>query len=268
MLAFHLKLDDLIENFMQQSLLRTRFVVSIANPLDYITSLATISTFNLTIEAVANSAVSVLEVEDLETLKVVTLEMQKIEGIKFQSWGRGILIGSNMHWDEASEKELLAEWKPPVMVDIQRSKHNIPIIGVGGGSYSTKFVGRWVLNSRKQLKRALFIRKSGSLCNTTEMALIPIAANDIIVVAEGNKPFSLDNPDITINVYKVVLIKETQAECLDISDKVDMSFIPDSVLAGTQKYHNKNGEFFCSGLTSTKEKDKADSSDTPVEVEA
>jgi hypothetical protein len=91
------------------------------------------------------------------------------------------------------------------------------------------------------------------------MALVPITANDIIIKATGIKPFSFDNPDFEIKAYKVVLIKETQAECIDISDRLDPSFIPESVIIGAQKYHNRVADYFCSGLAGTdKKKGKTD----------
>jgi hypothetical protein len=250
-----LTVAELALNFVRQDYYRDRYVMLIVSPVaDF---LDTLKEHLPEIHQQITESVSptffvdplILEFDTLEELSVNAKKIGTVlSNAAYFAYARGIEVGTNTYWDDQMTEATLAKAKPPVYLEIQRSRHSLPVIGVGGGSACNTFAGRWVLNARRKLKRALFVHKTGNLSNSTCQAIVPVAVHDIIVTASGNRPLALDNPDVRIRAYKVLVVMDTKVEAEDISDRVDMSFIPKSVAQGCQTYHNRDGEPFCSGL--------------------
>jgi hypothetical protein len=171
--------------------------------------------------------------------------------IKFFGYCNGVEIGSEDYWTDATEEEL-SGIKLPTSVSIMRSQHGIPIVSVGGGCDELFFNVKYVLNARKQLKRALFIRKNVDLSNSLNMAVIPLSVYDIIIDISGPVPLNLNNQNIQVKMQRVVGISMAHAETVDVSERFDPTYLPTSVISGSEAQHNRNGAFFCSGLSTSK----------------
>jgi hypothetical protein len=252
----YLSTQNLVEDYLATSFYATRKVVVIMNPLDFLNSLLAIPELNLTLDNLLECKVAIVLVSNINVLRSVRCLLAEIKGLEFSCWSNNILIGGPLSWTEPTDISDV-----PVLIRIDRSRHGIPVIGVGGGALSATFSGRWVLNSRRLLKRALFIKKP---INTTSdvMALVPLEKSDIIVTASGRKPASFDNPDCIIKAYKIVLLSAVHVECIDISDMITEEFLPPSVLVGLHRYHNRDGKYFCEGTPFTPKSKKVASPPT------
>lgn len=175
--------------------------------------------------------------------------------VEFYAFALGIQIGSDQYLDTTVRQEFLESGKTPVFFDIQRTASRIPVIGVGGGSMSNLLACRYVLSSRKQLKRSLFMRHSGDLANSKNQALVPLLESDLIIEASGTKPLDVANKDMTLRIFRVVAIHETKVECEEVTEKLDRSYIPKKVVTGAHIYHNRDGSYFCSEIKAKRKGD-------------
>jgi hypothetical protein len=164
---------------------------------------------------------------------------------------------SDKYLDENVREEFLLSGKSPVFFEIQRTASKWPVIGVGGGAMSNLLCCRYVLTAKKRLKRAIFMKHTGDLCNSKNQALVPIAENELIVDINGTKPLDVNNPDLKIKLYRVVAIHETKVECEDITGqrKLDKDYFPKKVVEGAHTYHNRDGSYFCAEVKSSSKKE-------------
>jgi hypothetical protein len=261
---------ELVSNYIRQEYYRTKFIIFLTN-LQYLRDIGTLIDLAdilhiSNVELSKDLSLVAVELDTLQNLKEVSktlieynnsldLETVNIKAkVEFLSFAHGIEIGSNLYLDENIREEFLAQGKSPVYFDIQRTATKIPVLGVGGGSMSNLLCCRYVLTARKHLKRALFIKYSGDICNSKNQALVPILENDLIVDINGTKPLDLNNEDLNVKLYRVVAIHETKIECEDLTDqKLDRSYIPKKVIEGAHIYHNRDGSYFCSEIKTKKE---------------
>jgi hypothetical protein len=242
---------ELMVNFIRQDFYRDKFVLALisGNTAEY-------------------SSKSILLFDDLKTLKDSAKEIKNVnDNMSYVAYAYGIEIGSDSWMDENISEEMLKLNKAPVWIDIQRTATKIPVIGVGGGAMANLFSCRYVLTPKKTLKRALFIRHAGDLCNSKNQALVPVMCNDLIVDVSGMKPFDLNNPDITIKLYRVATIHEMKLECEDVSEKLDGSCIIQKVVEGAHTYHNRDGSYFCSELKVKNKKEGVPEQDEDTQQE-
>jgi len=117
-----------------------------------------------------------------------------------------------------------------------------PAMSAGGGAYTNTYCARTVLAHNLTLKTADFIKTAGHLASSTEQAIIPIQKGDIIVELSGMKPATDQNPDATIRGYKITEITGEKA----IGEEIPITHgeIPQSVIRGSQEYHNRDGNYF------------------------
>lgn len=255
---------ELVTNYIRQEYYKSKFVLFLinlekANVSGTLYDLTKIIQIPLE-ELLKELSLVVIEVENLTSLKDLSRNLINYNNnnvnnhqIEFLSFAKGIEIGSNKYLDENIREEFLDTGKLPVYFEIQRTATRIPVLGVGGGSMSNLLCCRYVLTAKKQLKRALFIKYSGDICNSKNQALVPILENDVIVEINGTKPLDISNEDLNITLHRVVAIHETKLECENISDKLNKSYIPKRVVEGAHIYHNRDGSYFCSEVKSKKE---------------
>lgn len=250
-----LTLKELAKSYLAQEYFSTRSILAILNASTYSKEILnqvkeSSDTLSVCESSLPGSVLLLLEFKgDLLDMKGFAYQLkEEVPEIEYLAYVNSIEIGSESYWSKATDNELRGV-VPPVILPIQRSKHNIPTIGAGGGSAAGKFEVRYVLNARKQLKHALFIRKNEDLCNSLNMAVIPISVYDIIVEISGVKPLSVTNSDLVIKMRRVITINQTSVETEDISSRFDIVYLPSSVVEGSDIFHNRSGAYFCSGLS-------------------
>jgi hypothetical protein len=271
----------LITNYIRQEYFSTRFVLCLNNPCEVADKLAGSTTYFDLVEILGFDLIedgiltkdillSILEFEDLEKHKLTSrkiLDYNKTVNnnqIKFLAFAYGIEIGSERYLDENVRAEFILSGKSPVFFEIQRTATKVPVMGVGGGSMSNLLSCRYILTSRKKLKRAVFIKHTGDICNSKNQALVAISENEFIVDIHGTKPLDVNNSDLKIKIYRIVAIHETKVECEDITEsrKWDKEFIPKKVVEGAHTYHNRDGSYFCAYVTKKVKEEKLSISNT------
>ena len=128
-------------------------------------------------------------------------------------------------------------------IRITKTKSNIPAIWVGGGAMTNTFRARWLLHPSGNLKTAMFIKKSGPLACSEEQALVAIKVNDILGEYGGALPAELENPDATLQYWRVIALKDEKAMLEEIEEPLDGE-MPFEVLEGCNTYHNRDGSKF------------------------
>jgi hypothetical protein len=134
-------------------------------------------------------------------------------------------------------------------IAIERTKKGYPAYWVGGGAATNTTNGRFVLDSRKHLKEAIFIKSSGNLSNEPNQALVGLSEGDIIVNVWGNR-YAVDYEGwdagaLTIEASKIVGFVAGEATAEEI--KLSFNDIPKSVIEGLKTYHNRQGDYFVKG---------------------
>jgi len=257
----------LVENYLRQDYYKDKCVLALLNletARKHISLLDLENTIHIhvpiSLDVSEDMTLVIIEVMSLKALRELCLSIKEKydQEVEYVAYAYGIEIGTHQYLDLNTSEEFLLLNKPPVFVDIQRTASNIPVIGVGGGAMSNLFGCRYVLTQKKRLKRAIFIRHKGDLCNSKSQALVPIQENDLIIELTGTKPLDINNPELKYSVHRIVSIGETKVECEDVSDRFSGSYIPESVVAGAHSYHNKDGSYFCLEVlarTNVKEKE-------------
>ena len=87
---------------------------------------------------------------------------------------------------------------------ITRSKRGIPCLWERGGGYSNTGEARLICDIDGYPKKAIYIRKSGSLA-CEEHALIPVTKNDVVVKASHHRK------DFEIEIYSISQIQGEEA---------------------------------------------------------
>ena len=130
------------------------------------------------------------------------------------------------------------------IIEIELSRAGKPVLGVGGGSSTNTYRGRFVISPDGSLKPAIFIRRSGQLSNQIDQAIVPLIEGDIIVSVYGHKPVNANNPDSHLEAVRIksfnLAEKTAQAEEVGF----EFSQIPQKVIEGLTLYHNRSGEYF------------------------
>lgn len=239
---------SLVENYIHQDYYRDKCVLvllDIDNTKLPLFDLERI--LHISVKELGDTSIISVEFDRLETLKESCISLKTVYGstIEYIAYAYGIEIGTQLYLDQNISEEFLKLNKPPVFVEILRTRSKIPVVGVGGGAMSNMFSCRYVLTDRKELKRAIYVKHSGDICNSKSQALVPLCENDIVIEIRGIKPLDVLNTDIVVVMSRVVVFNETKVECEDISERFDASYIPNKVVVGSHTYHNKNGLFFC-----------------------
>jgi hypothetical protein len=251
--------QNIIDNYVKQEFFSNKNILVITNP-EYLKSISPTFDLESILEIQFNEldpscSVVILEFSSLEALRKMcnalisynsnSEDAENKSIVEFKAISYGVEIGNTKYVDMLVKEEFLKIKKPPVFFDIQRTATKIPVIGVGGGSMSNLFSCRYVLNSKRQLKRAIFIKQQGDLNNSKNQALVPVVENDIIVNIQGTKPLDLNNSEIKVQLLRIVVIDQTKVECEDISERLDNSYIPKKVIEGAHTYQNRDGSYFC-----------------------
>lgn len=126
---------------------------------------------------------------------------------------------------------------------LEPTKTGTPALPAGGGAYTNKYSAHTVLSADLTHKTALFIKTAGNLACMNDQAIIPIQQGDIIVILQGLKPASDQNPAANIDAWKITEITPTTA--IGESIEITHNQIPYSVIEGSQIYHNRDGSYFC-----------------------
>lgn len=277
-----LSLKKLLEDYIRQEYFSSKCILAVISCKGILdkgrgSELELIFT-GLSIEEFSNSFI--VEADNLEQLKEWCQYLSETFGtdLEFIAQAYGVEIGTHLYLDTKVNEEFLKLHKSPIFIEIQRTSSKIPVLGVGGGAMSNIFCCRYVLNSKKRLKRAVFMRHTGDLCNNKSQALVPVQLGDFVIEVQGSKPFDANNPSLTIKVNRVVVIGETKLECEDVSEMFNSTFIPRRVVEGAHTYHNRNGSYFCLDVKVKKPKetenmqenvssnDQEDTPDEPIET--
>jgi len=131
-------------------------------------------------------------------------------------------------------------------LQVERSATGQPVMSAGGGAFTKTYLAKTVLAPSPEgykLKQASFIKVSGHLASSTEQAIIPVQVNDIVITLSGTLPITDQNPDATITAYRIMSITDQTATVEPIT--ITHAEIPESVILGAGKWHNRLGAFFC-----------------------
>jgi hypothetical protein len=143
---------------------------------------------------------------------------------------------------------------------LNRTKKGFPCIGVGGGRMTSTFTLRTVLVQSKPLsepnpystKPAIFVRTKGHRSNEHDQAIVIVESGDIIVVGTGSIPINPENTEITLNAEQVkqLILSSTGDTYRAITEPVTVNIdqLPESIIKGASLYHNRDGEYFTSGV--------------------
>ena len=138
--------------------------------------------------------------------------------------------------------------KETTSIEVELTKSGFPTIGIGGGATASYGEYRFVLNARKQLKRALFIKHSGHLANSLSQAIVVLNEGDILI--EGNckrydPKAAYEANELKYKAYKIISTKQGIPEI--ILEETDLKFedIPEKVWDGAMSYHNRSALYFC-----------------------
>jgi hypothetical protein len=139
-----------------------------------------------------------------------------------------------------------------------RSRTGIPVIPVGGGAYTNTFSARTIVrkaNPQTEIERAtgaqyrlleaLFIKQSGHLYCSHEQAIVPIKPGDVIVSMSGSLPADDNNPDAEITAEMITTIDHESNTAITEPYPLKFEDLPVLVIRGAEKYHNRDGKFFC-----------------------
>jgi hypothetical protein len=129
-------------------------------------------------------------------------------------------------------------------INIELSRTGKPVLGVGGGSATNTFAGRFVVSQDGELKTALFVKKHGHLSNSLNQAIVPLSVGDIIVNIYGHKPVDEYNKDCHVEAVSIKSfdLSEKTAEVEDVY--VTLSQVPLKIIDGIKTYHNRDGSLF------------------------
>jgi len=138
--------------------------------------------------------------------------------------------------------------KEIISKEVELTKSGFPTIGIGGGATASKGEYRFVLNSRKQLKRALFIKHSGQLACSLSQAIVVLNEGDILVEGRCGRSSTVEAyeiGEINYKAYKVLSAKQGIPEI--ILEETDLKFqeIPKRIWDGAITYHNRSASYFC-----------------------
>jgi hypothetical protein len=125
---------------------------------------------------------------------------------------------------------------------IERSKKGYPVIWVGGGAFMNTTNGRFVLDNKKQLKEAVFMRRGSEQA----LALVGLKEGDVVVEIWGNR-FALDYDGYSAGALRVEACRIVSFLPEDAqTEPVNFNFndIPKSVIEGLKIYHNSDGRYF------------------------
>jgi hypothetical protein len=132
------------------------------------------------------------------------------------------------------------------VIKIDRTPSGTVTMSAGGGAFHNTYIAQTVLKPTTtgyELKNAGFIKVSGHRASSTEQAIIPIEVNDVVVYLSGKLPITDQNPDAIITAYRITDIGLTIADAEQIP--ITHAEIPQSVIQGTEIYHNREGSYFC-----------------------
>jgi hypothetical protein len=136
---------------------------------------------------------------------------------------------------------------------IDRTPSGIATMSAGGGAETNTYSATTILkvipvgfNREKSvydLKNAGLIKTAGHLACSLEQAIIPVEIGDVVIYLNGKLPLSDLNPDAEVTGYKITAIDNVTA----IGEQVTITHadIPQSVIIGAGKYHNREGNYFC-----------------------
>lgn len=145
-------------------------------------------------------------------------------------------------------------------IKIGRTKQsNKPAFWVGGGATTNNGSAVFVVDSKYNLKEAIFIKTKGDLCNSYQQALVPIEVGDFIVHLSHKRNISYEAyqaQELEFYVEEIrkidIFSEEDTAEVIAIAS--DFFNLPKKALEGSNIYHNRDGSYFCKKIIKSKNK--------------
>lgn len=135
-----------------------------------------------------------------------------------------------------------------VLYPITKTETGKPAIGIGGGSFTKRFLFRTVIRKtgdQYELKPAYFIRSAGDLSCQTDQGITEIEPGDIIIHGSGFLPIDPKNPGVKIEAAKIIAISADHALVTEV--QIAISDLPFKVITGAGIYHNRDGSYFSGG---------------------
>ena len=130
----------------------------------------------------------------------------------------------------------------------------LPILGVGGGSYTSTLIAQLILRkgevtklspSGYYLPKPYFVRTHGNLSCQIDQASVVIKEGDYIINIRGPKPFIINNPKLTLNAVKIIGVDLESKQAAVKMVEVPRWLLPDifskRIARGVETYHNRDG---------------------------
>ena len=100
-------------------------------------------------------------------------------------------------------------------------------------------------NGQYSLLAPMFVKRNGYLCCDQEQAIVPVKPGDIVVHLTGSLPAEDNNPEAFINGEMITAIDPESNTAMTDPYPLTFEDVPVLVIRGTEKYHNRDGRFFC-----------------------
>jgi len=145
-----------------------------------------------------------------------------------------------------------------VTMTIDVNTKGLPLLGVGGGSYTSTIEAQIVLRkgevtklspSGYYLPKPYFVRTHGNLSCQKDQASVVIRDGDFVVNIQGPKPFIMNNPKLALNAVKIIGVdlesKQAAVKMIEIPRWLLPDIFSKRISRGIGIYHNRDGIYFC-----------------------
>jgi len=139
-----------------------------------------------------------------------------------------------------------------MLIKAQKTPDGKYTINVGGGAYTKGYTFCTVVDKSGNLKPAAFIRTAGDLACRHDQGSVEIEEGDRILIGSGFLPISPFNPGAIVKAYRIISIgwPDRFTVLTDEGSDYPIGVLPSPVITGASLYHNRDGSFFCEGITS------------------